>query len=189
MICFAMSGANLFITFLLTFPWGNDKILVFLGECFMKKFLVSLKHSIATLFCKLWGEYKFLVPVFAAVLIIYGIFFYAGISCPVKFITGISCPGCGMTRACLYALKLDFASAFAFHPLWIGLLPAIFLLAFFYLKGMSKAVKIHLVICGSVMLATYLVRMVFLNTDVVVFHPEEGVIVVFIRNLAEKIFS
>ncbi len=30
----------------------------------------------------------------------------------------ISCPGCGMTRAWLCALHLDFAGAFAFHPMF-----------------------------------------------------------------------
>ena len=38
--------------------------------------------------------------------------------CPFKFILGISCPGCGMTRALLSCLKLDFVSAFNYHPLF-----------------------------------------------------------------------
>ena len=154
----------------------------------MKKLFVKSVRRFWCLCGELWAEYKHLLLPFLAVALIYLIFFLTGVSCPVKFITGISCPGCGMTRACLHALRLDFASAFAFHPLWIGLLPAIFLLALFYLKGMGKAVKIHLIICGSVMLATYLIRMVFLNTDVVVFHPEEGAVAIFLRTLAEKIF-
>lgn len=32
--------------------------------------------------------------------------------CPFRFFFGISCPGCGMTRALLAALRLDFAAAF-----------------------------------------------------------------------------
>ena len=43
---------------------------------------------------------------------------FTGIGCPIKFLTGISCPGCGMTRAWLSALKLDFAQALAYHPLY-----------------------------------------------------------------------
>jgi len=38
--------------------------------------------------------------------------------CPVRAIFGVDCPGCGMTRACLSALRLDFRSAFAYHPLF-----------------------------------------------------------------------
>ena len=41
------------------------------------------------------------------------------IGCPIKFLTGISCAGCGMTRAWLSALKLDFAQAFYYHPLFL----------------------------------------------------------------------
>ena len=36
--------------------------------------------------------------------------------CPFRFFFGISCPGCGMTRALLAALRLDFAAAFSYHP-------------------------------------------------------------------------
>ena len=42
--------------------------------------------------------------------------------CPFRFFFGISCPGCGMTRALLAALRLDFAAAFSYHPLFF-LLP------------------------------------------------------------------
>ena len=40
------------------------------------------------------------------------------VGCPIKFLTGISCAGCGMTRAWIYVLKLDFPRAFQFHPLF-----------------------------------------------------------------------
>ena len=35
----------------------------------------------------------------------------------------IPCPGCGMTRAHLAALRLDFPSAFFYHPLWFLPIP------------------------------------------------------------------
>ena len=42
------------------------------------------------------------------------------IGCVFRLMTGIPCPGCGMTRAWLAALRLDFAAAFAYHPLfWV----------------------------------------------------------------------
>ena len=40
------------------------------------------------------------------------------IGCPVRFFLGISCPGCGITRAWLAALTLDFPKAFSLHPLF-----------------------------------------------------------------------
>lgn len=52
-----------------------------------------------------------------------------GIGCPIKFLTGISCPGCGMTRAWLSALTLNFQQALAYHPLYWSV-PLIVLLAF-----------------------------------------------------------
>lgn len=39
--------------------------------------------------------------------------------CPVRLIFGIECPSCGMTRAFLSALRLDFKAAFSYHPLFL----------------------------------------------------------------------
>ena len=51
------------------------------------------------------------------------------IGCIFRLMTGIPCPGCGMTRAWLAALRLDYAAAFAYHPLfWV--VPIAFVLAF-----------------------------------------------------------
>lgn len=41
--------------------------------------------------------------------------FLSPISCPWLSLTGIPCLGCGMTRALLCALRLDFAAAFSYH--------------------------------------------------------------------------
>ena len=54
----------------------------------------------------------------AVVIVAAGVLAALGIGCPIKFITGISCPGCGMTRAWLEALRLDFDAALAYHPLF-----------------------------------------------------------------------
>lgn len=50
-----------------------------------------------------------------------------GIGCPIRYFAGVSCPGCGMTRAWLEALQLDFAAAFAYHPLFWLVPPAVIL--------------------------------------------------------------
>ena len=43
-----------------------------------------------------------------------------GVTCPILYFTGISCAGCGMSRAWMCLLHLDFAGAFYYHPLfWI----------------------------------------------------------------------
>ena len=38
--------------------------------------------------------------------------------CPFKLFLHVECPGCGMTRAIISVLKLDFRQAFAYHPLF-----------------------------------------------------------------------
>ena len=54
----------------------------------------------------------------AAVVILYAIMYSLGITCPIKWLTGVSCAGCGMTRAWLSVLRLDFKAAFYYHPLF-----------------------------------------------------------------------
>ena len=43
--------------------------------------------------------------------------------CPYYLLLGIPCPGCGLTRAYLAAFRLDFKSAFAYHPLFPAAAP------------------------------------------------------------------
>lgn len=50
--------------------------------------------------------------------------------CPVRRFFGASCPGCGMMRARLSLIKLDFRSALASHPLVFALVPAVFYIFF-----------------------------------------------------------
>ncbi len=44
--------------------------------------------------------------------------FSMGITCIFRQYLGFVCPGCGMTRAILSALRLDFAAAFRYHPMF-----------------------------------------------------------------------
>lgn len=46
--------------------------------------------------------------------------------CPVRWLSGVPCPACGMSRACLAALRLDFSTAMAFHPMFWSV-PLLFL--------------------------------------------------------------
>ena len=54
----------------------------------------------------------------AAVLVLAFVISSLTIGCPIKFFTGIPCPGCGMSRAIMSCLTLDFDIAFALHPLF-----------------------------------------------------------------------
>ncbi|MBR6728572.1 MAG: DUF2752 domain-containing protein [Clostridia bacterium] len=52
--------------------------------------------------------------------------------CIYIFLTGFPCPGCGMTRACLAALRLDFKTAFSHHMMFWSI-PV--LLFYYFLDG------------------------------------------------------
>ncbi|MBQ7039451.1 MAG: DUF2752 domain-containing protein [Clostridia bacterium] len=57
----------------------------------------------------------------AAVLIFAILLNVFKIHCPIRYAFGIACPGCGMTRAVISALRLDFASAFSYHLMFWSL--------------------------------------------------------------------
>lgn len=85
------------------------------------------------------------------------------IGCVFRLMTGIPCPGCGMTRAWLAALRLDFAAAFAYHPLfWV--VPIAFALAFVREETASDKVKhgidIVIAVLCVLVIAVWIVRLV-----------------------------
>lgn len=59
----------------------------------------------------------------AAVLLLY--------RCPFKLLTGLDCPGCGLSRALLCLLHLDFYGALRCHPLSILIYGELLIAAFF----------------------------------------------------------
>lgn len=64
-----------------------------------------------------------LLSLHGAVLLAIGLYLLLAIPCPLRYLTGISCPLCGMTRAHLAALQLDFPTAFHYHPLFFLAVP------------------------------------------------------------------
>lgn len=121
-------------------------------------------------------KYKMGIICALAVVLCYLVMFALGISCPIKHLTGVSCAGCGMTRACLAALRLDFSAAFAYHPLWVVLLPSAALLAYLAVKRRKRAFFASVAVIAVLFCGVYLYRLFFLETDIVTFSPENGVI-------------
>lgn len=84
-------------------------------------------------------------------------------TCPTVLITGFPCPGCGMTRAFMRLLHLDFVGAWRLHPfvylfvafvIWFGIRR--------YILGISdteKAWKVAAVL-GIFMILFYVWRMI-----------------------------
>lgn len=126
-----------------------------------------------------WMDRMKLAFVIAAIYIIFNII---GIGCPIKFITGISCPGCGMTRAVLATLRLQFHKAFYFHPLFF-LVPFIFALYLFqdYLK--PTLVKYIWAIIIIVFLVVYILRLLIIENDIVIIDIYSSSVLKFIQIL------
>lgn len=53
-----------------------------------------------------------------AYLSLVALLYYFNVPCVYKSLLGTECLGCGMTRAMLSVLKLNFKEAFAFHPMF-----------------------------------------------------------------------
>lgn len=87
--------------------------------------------------------------------------------CIFRLVTGVPCPGCGMTRAHLAALSLDFRAAFFYHPLWF--LPApLVLIQIFFPGGLfcdRRWNHLAAMLLGILVMGTYVVRMLLLFPD------------------------
>ncbi|MDR1927045.1 MAG: DUF2752 domain-containing protein [Oscillospiraceae bacterium] len=88
-----------------------------------------------------------------------------GSVCVFRATVGLPCPGCGMTRAWLAALQLDWAAAWRMHPLFwmIPLLAALW--AFKWLrwrKTTPRWFRATLVAFCAVFLAVFALRMALL---------------------------
>ncbi len=82
--------------------------------------------------------------------------------CPVDWLFGVPCPGCGMTRAFQCALRLDFAGAFYYHPLFFIVPPAVLYFAHrsaWKLPGGRRTCTILLLVLAAAFLGVYFYRL------------------------------
>lgn len=66
----------------------------------------------------------------AFILLVVVIYYITKVKCPILTLTGIKCLGCGMTRAVISAIKLDFKAAFSYHYMFWSI-PLIYLIFLF----------------------------------------------------------
>ena len=123
-----------------------------------------------------FNKYKRPCAAVLAVIALYALLFALGITCPIKYVSGISCPGCGMSRACFSAICFDFDAAFAYHPLWILLLPFAVTAVALYARKKRRAFRACIVGGVILLLAVYVWRMIASTGDVVVAEPQNGLI-------------
>lgn len=117
---------------------------------------------------------KKLIELVIAVLIILFLRDLTGIGCPIKFATGISCPGCGMSRALLAAVHLEFEKAFYFHPLFF-LVPSGGIFFLFQNKLSKRSVHIFWGIVTALFLVVYIIRLLFFQNEVIVCQPDQSI--------------
>lgn len=115
------------------------------------------------------------IKVIGLIISLYGLFHLLGIGCPIRFLTGVSCAGCGMTRAWISVCKLDFASAFHYHPLFF--LPLLWLMGYCLRNRMgAKTKNVLLGLTVMAFVVCYGIRMMYGDGDVVYFRPKEGIL-------------
>ncbi len=89
-------------------------------------------------------------------------------NCLIKLCIGYPCPGCGMTRAALALLHLDFPLAFQMNP-FIFLLPFVLVLIIFKEKSWAKKILhakwIWISLTGIVLVA-YILRFIYVYPDI-----------------------
>ena len=97
------------------------------------------------------------VSIYGAMLVAVLLFnLITGHGCPINWLLHIRCPFCGMTRAHLAALRLDFGTAFSHHPLFFLGIPYILLVTNEDLfRGKWKKVYI---IAVALLTALFLIR-------------------------------
>lgn len=120
-----------------------------------------------------------------ALFLILFVLLYTNTGCPFRWLTGICCPGCGMTRAVISLLRLDFRQAFYYYPL-VFLVPLVFVL---YLLRKHFSKKFKTVLCAALlaaMLLLYLYRMIN-GSEVVYFKPSSGAVYKLIKKILRHI--
>lgn len=119
------------------------------------------------------------------VIFVYWVLDILGIGCPIKYFTGISCAGCGMTRAWLSILRLDFLSAFYYHPLfWIPPIAIVGIL--FKSKIPSKVYNIGMWFTILIFVAVYIFRLFYLEDTVVEIDYINGAIYKWIKYFMKR---
>lgn len=109
------------------------------------------------------------------IALFYAVIELLGVTCPIRFLTGISCPGCGMSRAWLAVLRLEWETAFAFHPLFLLPVPAAGLLLF-QRRIPRRVFRWGMATICALFLIVYIARLFTPGDIVVVFAPSQGLI-------------
>lgn len=115
---------------------------------------------------------RLFVLVLMAALI--GILYVFDLGCLIKLFTGLSCPACGMSRAWVSVLRLDFRAALHYHPMFI-IAPFAVISMLYEEKLPKKPFIIFWAIAGSAFIICYVLRIVN-GSDILTFDVRSGLI-------------
>ena len=94
------------------------------------------------------------LAVFLLLPVLYLIMYLLDTTCIVKSILGVPCPGCGMTRAAICAIRLDFIGAFEYHAMFWSL--PLLVLYFLYDGCVFRNKKINAIVLATIALGFFL---------------------------------
>lgn len=126
-------------------------------------------------------KYKNQIELLIVLAIYLAINWHFDIGCPILLLTGIPCMGCGMTRAALSILKLDFKGAFYYHPL-IYAMPV--LLPVLLLKN-KKMFDVFIGIIIALFVLVYFVRLFDPGNALIKINISDGYIyklIIYLKN-------
>ena len=123
-------------------------------------------------------KYKKIRFVFFIIFLVFILYITDIYRCPFKYITGIPCPLCGITRALISALKLDFNKAFYYHALWPLILVVMMLYFLTYFKHIkiNKKLENMIYITTAILLLVYYVLRHYFNSPIVSIHYYDSLI-------------
>lgn len=103
---------------------------------------------------------KWAIIIIIAYFVCQKLFFHS--MCPMVWMTGYPCPACGLTRAGICLLHLDFAGAWKMHPFIYAVLGYFFLFLwnrYILQRNMGKYMKYLLILIFVGMVLFYIWRM------------------------------
>ena len=107
-----------------------------------------------------------------AVLLVIALMYISGIGCPIRYMTGIPCAGCGMTRAAVALVLLDFKQALHYHPMVYAL--PIFVALYLLARHKGKSGNAVLWIACALFIITYLLRILIFKDAVLAIDITDG---------------
>lgn len=100
---------------------------------------------------------KVVLTLLIAVIVLF--LYFSGIGCVYRYFFNIPCPGCGMTRAVLCLLKLDFKGAFEYNYM-VYSLPVVY--ALFLTEGKLFKKRLLNYIIMFLIGTLFLIRYIFI---------------------------